>query len=54
MKLNQTEKNDLIIYALSFLSANIDEMVEDDLEIGEYEIEARLRYIIEEIDLPNE
>ena len=54
MKLDHTEKNDLIVYALSFLSSNIDDMVEEDLEMDEYEIEARIRAIIKEIDLPNE
>jgi len=54
MRLGQPEKNDLIIYAISFLSSNIDDMVEEDLEMNEGEIQSKLRSIIKDIDLPSE
>ena len=37
---------DLLLYAISFLHANIDDMVEEDLEMNEIEIEARLRKLL--------
>tara|TARA_B100001939_G_scaffold268294_1_gene235845 strand:+ start:5091 stop:5255 length:165 start_codon:yes stop_codon:yes gene_type:complete len=54
MRLDQREKNDLIVYALSFLSSHMNDNVEEDLEMNAGEIEAKLRSIIKDIDLPNE
>ena len=47
-----SEKDDLIIYALRFLSANIDDMIEDDLEMQEYDIEETIKEVIRDIELP--
>jgi len=37
---------DLLLYAISFLHANIDDMVEEDLDMSEIKIEARLRKLL--------
>ena len=47
-----SEKDDLIIYALRFLSANLDGMVEDDLEMAEDDISDKIKEVIEGIKLP--
>jgi hypothetical protein len=40
------DDKDLLLYAISFLHSNIDNMVEEDLEMSEIEIEARLRKLL--------
>jgi hypothetical protein len=47
-----SEKDDLIIYALRFLSANLDGMVEDDLEMREDDISDKIKDVIRGIELP--
>ena len=47
-----SEKDDLIIYALRFLSANLDGMVEDDLEMREDDIYDKIKDVIRGIELP--
>ena len=47
-----SEKDDLIIYALRFLSTNIDGGVESDLEMGKDDISDTIKDVIRGIELP--
>jgi len=47
-----SEKDDLIIYALRFLSTNMDDMVEDDLEMNKDDISETIKDVIRGIELP--
>ena len=47
-----SEKDDLIIYALRFLSANIDGGVESDLEMEKDNLSESIKEIIRGIELP--
>jgi len=47
-----SEKDDLIIYALRFLSTNMDDMVEDDLEMDKDDISETIKDVIRGIELP--
>ena len=47
-----SEKDDLIIYALRFLSTNIDGGVESDLEMGKDDISETIKNVIRGIELP--
>jgi hypothetical protein len=47
-----SEKDDLIIYALRFLSTNIDGNVEDDLEMSKDDISETIKNVIRGIELP--
>ena len=47
-----SEKDDLIIYALRFLSTNMDGMVEDDLEMNKDDISETIKDVIRGIELP--
>jgi len=47
-----SEKDDLIIYALRFLSTNIDGNVENDLEMRKDDIYNRIKKVIRGIELP--
>ena len=47
-----SEKDDLIIYALRFLSTNMDDMVEDDLEMNKDDISEIIKEVIKGIELP--
>ena len=44
------EKKDLLLYAISFLHSNIDDMVEEDLEMSEVQIESKLRKLLKVVD----
>lgn len=45
---------DILLYAISFLHANIDDMVEEDLSMDVHEIESRLRKILKDPKLTQE
>jgi len=47
-----SHKDDLIIYALRFLSTNMDGNVEDDLEMDKDDISETIKDIIRGIKLP--
>ena len=47
-----SEKDDLIIYALRFLSTNMDGGVESDLEMGKDDISETIKEVIRGIELP--
>ena len=47
-----SEKDDLIIYALRFLSTNMDGNVEDDLEMSKDDISETIKNVIRGIELP--
>ena len=47
-----SEKDDLIIYALRFLSTNMDGNVEDDLEMSKDDISETIKNVIKGIELP--
>ena len=47
-----SEKDDLIIYALRFLSTNIDGNVENDLEMSKDDISETIKNVIKGIELP--
>ena len=44
-----TSDKEILLYAISFLHANVDDMVEEDLSMGVHEIESRLRKLLKEI-----
>ena len=47
-----SENDDLIIYALRFLSTNMDGGVESDLEMGKDDISETIKEVIRGIELP--
>jgi hypothetical protein len=47
-----SEKDDLIIYALRFLSTNMDGGVESDLEMSKDDISDTIKDVIRGIELP--
>ena len=50
---NNMNDNELIVYALTFLLVNVNDMVEEDLDMSENAIEARLREIIKKLNKDN-
>lgn len=44
------QDKDLLLYAISFLHSNIDDMVEEDLEMSEVQIENKLRKLLKVVD----
>lgn len=44
------KNKDLLLYAISFLHSNIDDMVEEDLDMSEFQIESKLRNLLKVVD----